>query len=280
MEQLTFRKFDGVYQEVLEKIYAYWTPQMQQEIALHNYGWRPGLFDFKEYLRTSSIRFYHAYRSFDKNNEVRTVCDVGGFWGVFPLTLKRLGYDVTMTESLNYYSNSFNDLFSFIKSEDVRIIDWDPFEPKAKKLNLFDAVTVMAVLEHYPHSLKSFMKNITSLINADGSLYIDVPNIAYWPRRIKLLYGRTPLTPLEVIYNSEMPFIGHHHEFTMAELLSLASLSGLDVRAKSFFNCPKKITSIKTRLWTAMDAIVYAILPDACECLALSCKKKDNHPST
>ena len=70
---------------------------MQVEIAAHNYGWNPGLLDVKIYLQASSVRFYKAYQSFVGRGDVQTVCDVGGFWGVFSITLKELGYDVDVT---------------------------------------------------------------------------------------------------------------------------------------------------------------------------------------
>ncbi|HEX8749311.1 MAG TPA: hypothetical protein VF717_19200 [Pyrinomonadaceae bacterium] len=52
----------------------------------------PGLFDFKSYPEASSVRFYRAYRQIRASGESLSVCDVGGFWGVLPLTLKELGY--------------------------------------------------------------------------------------------------------------------------------------------------------------------------------------------
>ena len=106
---LSFQSFNKIYQDVVLDVYKYWTPQMQVEIAAHNYGWNPGLLDVKIYLQASSVRFYKAYQSFVGRGDVQTVCDVGGFWGVFSITLKELGYDVSMTESLQYYSDSFSE---------------------------------------------------------------------------------------------------------------------------------------------------------------------------
>ncbi|OAD23431.1 hypothetical protein THIOM_000739, partial [Candidatus Thiomargarita nelsonii] len=86
----TLREFDEIYQATVTNVMRYWTPAMQAEIAKHCYDW--GRFDFNNYLRRSSIRFYKAYQSFATNRDDISICDVGGFWGIFPLMLKRLGF--------------------------------------------------------------------------------------------------------------------------------------------------------------------------------------------
>jgi len=231
MRRLSFHDFDKIYQESLEAVYKYWTPQMQKEIATHCYGWNPDLFDFKTYLHASSIRFYRAYGSFAEDDNIKSVCDVGGFWGVFLITLKKIGYNVTMTEALQYYSGAFSDLFKFIADRGVNIVNYDPFESGAALTTRFDIITVMAVLEHYPHSPKLFMENIISMMQSNGKLYIEVPNIAQYTKRIPFMLGKTPLIPVQDIFKSKVPFIGHHHEYTIAELRALADLSGLVIIA-------------------------------------------------
>jgi 2-polyprenyl-3-methyl-5-hydroxy-6-metoxy-1,4-benzoquinol methylase len=275
MRIVSFQEFDSIYQKSSKSIYEYWTTQMQADIATHCYLWRPGLFDFRTYLQASSIRFYKAYRSFAAEENVKTVCDIGGFWGVFPITLKSLGYDVAMTESLKYYNDSFQDLFKYIAEQGVAIFDYDPFQPNVPSLGCFDVITVMAILEHYPHSLKDFMKNIISLISPEGQVYMEVPNIAFWPKRINFLLGQTPLVKIEHIYNSEVPFIGHHHEFTLSELRNLVALSGLSVISENLYNySPGTLPGIKTLIRHPFWFIVFSMLKDSRECLAVSCKLK------
>lgn len=273
MTQLPFQKFDAIYQDSVKLVFEYWTEQMQIELASHCHAWGPGLTDFRDYLQVSSIRFYKAYLAIAKGADTQRICDVGGFWGVFPLTMKKLGYDVSMTESLQYYGDSFSGLFKCIRDHGVTIFDYDPFEPADAMTERFDVITMMAVIEHYPHSLRTFMGNIRSLMKPEGRLYLEVPNIAYWPKRVALLLGRTPLAQLADIFQSEVPFIGHHHEFTIAELRDLVRLSGLEIVYEDYYNytigaAPK----FRTRLRSPIMFLAFPLLKESRECLAVLCK--------
>ena len=248
---------------------------MQQEMALHCYSWAAGSFDFKKYLECSSVRFYQAYHLFSADREVRRICDIGGFWVVFPITLKVLGYDVTMTESLGYYGDTFKGLFQYIASRGVRIVDYDPFAECATPPITADIVTVMAVLEHYPHSLQTFMGNVSQIMAPTGKIYLEVPNIAFWPKRVRFLMGETSNTPLKDIFKSKVPFIGHHHEFTISELRDLAELSGLSILKESFYNySPGSFPSLKMALKNPLQFLAFTSRRNTRECLAMLCKLK------
>jgi 2-polyprenyl-3-methyl-5-hydroxy-6-metoxy-1,4-benzoquinol methylase len=268
---LSFKDFSKIYLEALEFSYRHWTPEMQREIARHCYPWSPGLFDFKLYLQASAPRYYYAYRAILPYGRGAEICDVGGFWGVFPATLKALGYRVTMTESLQYYSSAFMPLFEQVARLGVKIMDYDPFKAGVTLSDRFDLITVMAVLEHYPHSLKDFMSNVLSLLNPEGKIYIEVPNIAHWPKRMSLLWGKTPLVNLKEIFLSEVPFIGHHHEFTLAELRELANLCGLRIIKEGFYNYSEKMT-FKTLIKNPLNMLAYLFLKDSRECLTVLCE--------
>ena len=207
---------------------------MQAEISRHNQGWCT--LDFGGYLRQSELRYWFASSALRRAGPLRSLCDVGGFFGAFPLTMRRLGVDVAMTEALGYYSDTFSPLFAFLRKEGVEIIDHDPFEQDYDIERSFDAVTAMAVIEHYPHSHRRFLGFMRSIAAPGGHLFLEVPNIAYWPRRWALLRGRTPLSSIEDIYESAVPFIGHHHEFTMNELHRLAALADMRVVSQEQFN--------------------------------------------
>ena len=275
MRSIPFQEFKKIYEEKVEAIYKHWTREMQTEMSFHCYGWDPGLFNIRTYLEASVIRYYTAYCAFAKRGGGLTLCDVGGFWGVFPITLRQLGYEVTLTESLKYYGTSFEGLFDSIRAQGVRIVDYDPFK-LGPVPDQYDMVTVMAVLEHYPHSLKVFMTNMKSMMQPTGGLYIEVPNVAYWPKRMSLLRGRTPLVHLENIYKSKTPFIGHHHEFTIDELRKLASWSELEIVREFFYTY-----SVTEGLWKRLrnkplETTVQLLWPQTRECMAVLCQKKGN----
>ena len=276
MKPISFEQFNTVYQRAVTDIYRFWTPRMQQEIAAHCYGWSPERFDFKVYLQSSSIRFYRAYSAFSACGDKATVCDIGGFWGVFLIVLNELGFTVTMTEALGYYSNAFDELFHFISKKGVTVIDYDPFAIHDAPPGHFDIITVMALLEHYPHSLKTFMANTTSMLKKGGKIYMEVPNIAFWPKRMHLLSGRTPLVPLREIFLSQVPHIGHHHEFTIAELRDLVQLSGLVQVEEHFFNySPGALISVQCLLRNPVQFLAFALLKDSRECLSVLCERQD-----
>jgi 2-polyprenyl-3-methyl-5-hydroxy-6-metoxy-1,4-benzoquinol methylase len=251
---------------------------MQSQIARHCIAWAPGRIDFLDYLQLSSVRFYKAYCHLETNG-ARSLCDIGGFWGVWPMTAKSLGFDVAMTESLKFYGRSFDALFDQIRESGVEIFDYDPFLPGNDLPRQFDLVTAMAVLEHYPHSLNTFMGNTKRMLNTVGKLYLEVPNIAYWPKRTALLMGRTPLPPVEDIYLSEEPFIGHHHEFTMAELHELSRLAGLKVTAEEYFNYTlDRTNTFKLFIRYPIMSAAFFLRARTRECIAVLCEKQDPLP--
>ncbi|KZB51835.1 hypothetical protein AUP41_06485 [Thalassospira xiamenensis] len=246
---------------------------MQEEVARHCFPWRESVTNFKEYLLASEQRYLNAYRLLMENGGFNSLCDVGGFFGAFPLTLSRLGHKVAMTEALEYYSESFNPLFDFLTDQDVNIIDYDPFGSSSLPEKDFDVVTVMAVIEHYPHSLKKFMENILRVFKQDGRVYIDVPNIAYWPKRMAMLLGKTPLVPVSDIFRSSEPFIGHHHEFTRQEVRDLASLCGIEILRELYFNYSFRGPFIK-RFYSDPLLTLMSYNPSMRECIGILAKKR------
>jgi len=272
--KLSYAEFDKVYQSSVGEIWPHWNEEMQVEIARHCVAWGPGRTDFLKYLRLSSVRFYKAYCALIETQGT-SVCDVGGFWGVWPVTAKKLGFDVAMTEALKFYGESFKPLFEHIRQSGVEIFDHDPFEPGSKLSRQFDLVTVMAVLEHYPHSLKVFIENVKQMAAANGRIYIEVPNIAYLPKRVGLLRGDSPLARIDDIYQSETPFIGHHHEFTIKDMRGLARLSGLKIVTEEFYNYSLAGTEkkgFKLIMLYPAASLAFKFAKTCRECIAVVCE--------
>lgn len=274
MSEISYPDFQHVYRQAYEAIYAHWTPEMQSKLARHCRPWSPDVFSFQEYLEKSAKRFYIAYQELARDSSARRVCDVGGFWGVFPMTLAALGYDVTMTEALEYYNDTFDALFHTVAQSGVSVVDCDLFQDNVRLPGEFDFVTVMAVLEHYPHSLRTFMQNCTALMEPCGRIYIEVPNIAYWHKRIRLLRGSSPLVPVGDIYESATPFIGHHHEFTMQELYDLARRSGLSVTASHCYNYSRPQAGFNNCLRHPVEMLAFTLAPQSRELISVLCERR------
>lgn len=269
---LSHAAFDAVYQRNVTAAMPLVTSEMQEQIGKHCYDWRPGRFDFESYLRLSSRRFYECYRALGQGQDLpRRICDIAGFWGVFPVTLKQLGFpSVAMTETLAYYGPAFDTLFDHIRGEGVEILDLDPFAPRTDHSGAFDFISALAVLEHYPHSPADFMENAKRMLAPSGHLYVEVPNVAHILRRISLLLGHSPLSSIESIYLSATPFTGHHHEYTRAELRRLAELSGMPIVAEYAFNYSGILrNSWKLALVAPLTLAANALAPTTRECLGI-----------
>jgi len=130
------------------------------------------------------------------------------------------------------------------------------------------------IAAHYPHSLKIAMGNIISLLKPGGSVHIEVPNIAYFPKRMAFLSGRSPLVPIEDIYQSKIPYIGHHHEFTLSELRKLASLANLEIERELSYNCSIDTGTLGYMLKKPLEYLAYSLVPATRECLAITCRRE------
>ena len=266
--KVSFKEFKRLYLLNLEKIKPCITDEVQHKIAKHNIGWAPP-YSFSNYLEKSCYRFYLAYLSIPSKES--KCLDIGGFWGIYCATLSDLGYDCSMTETMKFYDNSFNSLFNFIKSKSIKIIDLDPFNARIEQS--YDYISVMAVIEHIPNSLSYFMMNIHQSLNQDGGLFIDVPNIAYYYNRKKLMSGKSILPDVSLILKSASPFIGHHHEYTFNELKYLLSNCGFEVVRSYKFNYSLK-RNLVTLLSHPIAHLAFFLLPTTREIIATFARKK------
>ena len=236
---MEFEVFKTIYLAQVNKIFTIFNDKLQNNLAAHCFGWSAGVFDFKNYLEASAIRYYYCYKHFlgkgvmDKNNV--NILDIGGFLCAFPLTLAKLGYQVSISENMKYYNDGLENIFNLAESSGVAIIDKDLVSENIPVGN-FTHICCFALLEHLPSSPKLLLENIYNNLNPVGKTYIEVPNIAYWRNRWNLFKGVSPLTPIDMIYKSKIPFIGHHHEYTIGELRWLVHTAGFVISDELFFN--------------------------------------------
>jgi len=234
-------RFREEYRQAVRDVARFVTPERQELIARHNLGLHPSRTDLTAYLEASEKRYVRAVELFnahlDGNSTDLRALDVGGFLAAYPLTLVRLGMPVTLAEVYAYYHGAFDDLSEFLAAEGIEIWDVDFTEPLDHSLDRrFTMVTNMAMLEHLASSPGQLMSNLRAVTDERGALVIETPNLAYWPNRWALLRGRSVHPPLEVVYGSAAPFLGHHREYTVRDLRDLLSWTGFNTKSIDVFN--------------------------------------------
>lgn len=90
----------------------------------------------------------------------------------------------------------------------------------------FDGVTALAVLEHIfdPYAV---IWEIHRVLRPGGELVIDVPNVASFTNRIRILFGRLPVTSTDAGWDG-----GHLHYFTRHALDRFLRNEGFEVLAR------------------------------------------------
>jgi methionine biosynthesis protein MetW len=89
--------------------------------------------------------------------------------------------------------------------------------------NYFDAVTLLAVLEHV-FNPQALIFEIRRVLQPGGILIIDVPNVASFTNRTKILFGRLPKTSGDPGWDG-----GHIHYFTKSALDQLLTCEGFKI---------------------------------------------------
>ena len=92
------------------------------------------------------------------------------------------------------------------------------------KNNSFEVVTLVAVLEHI-FDVNFVLEEINRILKKGGFLIIEVPNLSFLPRRIKVLLGGVPRTG----YGASDYDIGHLHYFSQNSLKQLLQERGFKV---------------------------------------------------
>lgn len=85
------------------------------------------------------------------------------------------------------------------------------------------------VLEHLPHSPRPTLNRVLELVEADGLLFVTVPNAANVRKRIAVLRGRTNLPDFDHFFWHPVPWRGHVREYVRDDLVRLAGNLSLEV---------------------------------------------------
>jgi len=91
------------------------------------------------------------------------------------------------------------------------------------------------VIEHIAHTPRPLLNAIDHVLAPGGVLILDTPNIAYYYNRQKLGRGISIMPALERVYDTALPFEGHHREFTIDEVRwMLGEIGHVDISIDTF----------------------------------------------
>ena len=160
----------------------------------------------QDYKQVFEPKLKHIYRAgnlaldrlgfLTKNNVVSgKMLDVGAGGGEFTYVSSQLGFDSAGIEPNIGYSNYAKDQYQAnVKTGQLADVD-----------GKFDVITMFHVMEHIPDPIKTF-KKLYDLLNEDGFLFIEVPNIES--------FSQSPGNTF---------FKAHIHYFSAATLIASAS---------------------------------------------------------
>jgi 2-polyprenyl-3-methyl-5-hydroxy-6-metoxy-1,4-benzoquinol methylase len=231
-------RFRHAYRQAVTDVLALLTRDRLIALSTHDPGIHPDAYDAGYYLRQSETRYRRAIDLFNRHHRPQpqiTALDVGGWLGAFPLALARLGIQTTVAEEYAYYGDALNELVALLKRDGVAIRAVDYTQP-IKIYDRFDLVTNMAMIEHIPHTPKQLLDNLRNSLAPNGTLILDTPNIAYWPKRRQALRGESVHDAYCRWFDGGQPYVGHHRELTATELRDALTWTGFQVDELQIFN--------------------------------------------
>lgn len=194
-------------------------------------------FDWKSYLSLSTIRMVRALRLLrERVPRGARVVDFGAYFGNFSLMAAAAGYRTVAFDSWAEYGECLAPVRDLMASRGIEVVESG--EPGAfpPALAGADAILFMGVIEHIPHTPRLLLEGLRGLLAPGGLLVLDTPNLAYLYKRQALARGETVFAPIQAQYRTEIPYEGHHREYTTAEVEWMLDAAGFDVVAKEAFN--------------------------------------------
>jgi len=174
-----------------------------------------------------------------------SVLEVGMFIPVVPLLLSWSGYRVTTVEKVSLYGDALLPMISIIKKNNITFLDVDIMDD-AFSPDQFDAVNLLAVIEHLLGSPRCLLQHIHSMVKDDGFFVLTVPNQARLIRRLGLFFGGVSVhPPYDEYFCSDYPFSGHHREYTFSEVQYALSQSGFYIEELGSVRYPPNGSLIK-----------------------------------
>jgi len=175
-----------------------------------------------KYLRQTSIRVAQLIDNLEALGlqPGARLLEIGSLFGSFALPLARLGYRVTAVDRYRAFEGGLDAYIDLMQAEGVEVIQVTRETETAtiEQLPEFDCVMAMAVIEHVPHTPRLFLDSLRRRTLPDGVIALDTPNLTrFWNRR-RLSQDESVFQDLGLQYECEVPYEGHHREYTAREM--------------------------------------------------------------
>lgn len=203
--------FESIAASIVETDF---TPLARRSPALNGFDWRG-------YLWCSIARMVHAAGALRRRGATSgRLLDYGSYFGNFALMFRRAGYAVDAVDSYRAYEHVFDGPRRLLAEAGVREFDFGDVGYDLSGLDgRYDVVLCMGVIEHMPSSPRPLLETLDRALVAGGVLILDTPNFVHLYNRQKFARGETVLAAIEAQYDTELPFEGHHREYTIPELV-------------------------------------------------------------
>jgi len=195
-------------------------------------------FDWHGYLRCSMARMVHAAAALRRRGVTTgRLLDYGSYFGNFALMFARAGFSVDAADSYRAYESVFDGPRRLLADAGVREFDFAEHGYDLASVDGgYDVVLCMGVIEHIPSSPRPLLATLDRLVRPGGLLVIDTPNFAHLYNRQKFARGETVLADIAAQYDTELPFEGHHREYTIPELVWMLRRIGHERISVEAFN--------------------------------------------
>jgi 2-polyprenyl-3-methyl-5-hydroxy-6-metoxy-1,4-benzoquinol methylase len=185
--------------------------------------------DWSVYLRCSIARMAHVLAGLSRRGVTGArVLDVGSYFGNVSLMLAAAGHRVHAVDSYQAYEGAFAGPQSLMRDAGVQVQDFAEvgFDLRGLDTSSFDVVVCLGVVEHVPHTPRLLLESLNRVLVPGGHLVLDTPNHAYLYNRQRLASGESVMAPIQAQYYSDIPFEGHHREYTPSEMAWILSQIG------------------------------------------------------
>ena len=203
------------------------------------------------------------------------VLEIGSFYGIFSLSLKQMGFQVTVQDIPEFNNHPkiqerYHNAGIICDSLNLNDII-QPYDDQQ-----FDIIVMCEVIEHLNFNPLPVLTELSRVMKPSGLFYVTTPNQTSLSKRFSFVCGKSIHHPIEYFVwqnlgNTTMIIGIHWREYTKAELYEIMSKIGMQVIKHSFgkFNLAEHPNFIRKLLLRNL----YSIFPDLLPMQSLVARK-------